>query len=104
MPSLSHAEDRDTGCSWCLRQFAYVQVRYSCYDRQVQDPECLHLMPQGQVHGLGNSRTANLERHVAVAHRAMRSSTGLSATIFHGRQVKRESAEMISFTMHIAIL
>ncbi len=47
---LPHAEDRDSGRAWLLRELAYVQVHLAGDDGQVQDSQPLHILPYGQVH------------------------------------------------------
>src|ERR1700722_18135505 len=71
MRSLPHAEDRNPGCAWHLREFTHLQVHHTSDDRQVQDSEPLHLLSYGQVYGLGNEGTDDLEDYLSVASRTI---------------------------------
>jgi len=72
MRSLPHAENRNPRCARHVCEFAYFQVHLTGDDGQIQDSESLHVLSRGQVHGLGDERTGDLEDDISVAGRAMK--------------------------------
>ena len=76
MRSLPHAEDRNTGGARQLREFSHLQIHLTVDDRQIQDSEPLHILPYGQVNGLGDEGTGGLENDLSVASRTIKGAVG----------------------------
>ncbi len=52
-----------------FRSRAHVHVHHAGVNRQVRDPQPMHVLPQGSVHRMGDQANAELEHAVAVAAR-----------------------------------
>src|ERR1700733_3282242 len=105
--SLPHAEDRNPGRAWHLRQFAYLQVHFAGDDRKIQDSKSLHLLSYGQIYGLGDERIVDLEDDLSVASRRMTEPAN-SPMSFNGTLrpecMDQESENHISFCADLGML